>query len=84
MSQTKVKTAISLIYTHTGSRLALAVAPPSLALPPTKVVTARASQGEMGPMLASGPAVPPKPLGTPSLGRDASTQGHAFKTRIGN
>ena len=39
--------------------------------------------GEKQPTLTSDPALPPKPLSTHRLYRDAPTQGHAFKTVIG-
>ena len=64
--------------------LALAVVPLIPALTPTKVAAASKPWEKIQPMLTSDLAFPPKPLGTCRLHRDAPTQDHTLKTRIGN
>ena len=64
--------------------LVLVLVPPTLALLPTKAVNASTPWRKKQPMLTSDPALLPKALGTHRLHRDAPTQGHAFKTKIGN
>lgn len=49
----------------------------------SKVTAASRRCGQIQPLLTSGPAVSPKPLGTGQLHRDDPTQGHTFRTEIG-
>lgn len=64
--------------------LAISLAPPSPALPPIKVLTYSTPWGKKLPVLTLNPALPTKPVGTCRLHRNAPTQGHPFKTRLGN
>ena len=62
-------------------QLALILALPTPALPPTKVVVTNAPKEKIYLMLMSKPL---KPLGTHRLNRDASTQVNTFTNGIGN
>ena len=66
------------------SHLALALAPLSPAPTPTKLIAASTFWGKTWLMFTPDQTLPWNPLGTHRLYRDALTQGHKFKPRIGN
>ena len=64
--------------------LAQALAPLTPGLPPTKALAASTLQWKKQPVFTSDSSLPPKPKDTHRLHREVPTQGHTFKTWIGN